>query len=52
MKRIIVMLTVLLMMVVMPLYYIFALIATVSNWRGKDYRYPILGNFLARRMEV
>lgn len=33
-----------------PLYLLLALIAAVSVIRGKDFRYPILGRFIERRM--
>jgi uncharacterized Tic20 family protein len=38
--------------IAMPAYYLFAAIAGISVLRGKDYRYPILGKFLARRMNI
>ena len=34
----------------MPTYHLFAMIAVIQVARGKDYRYPLLGKFLARRM--
>lgn len=33
-----------------PLYLLFALIATITVIRGKDFRYPILGRFIEHRM--
>lgn len=32
-----------------PTYHLFAMIAGIQVVRGKDYRYPLFGNFLARR---
>ncbi|MFZ5857892.1 MAG: DUF4870 domain-containing protein [Chloroflexota bacterium] len=34
----------------MPTYHLFAMIAGIQTAKGKDYRYPLLGKFLARRM--
>lgn len=34
----------------MPTYHLFAMIAGIQVAKGKDYRYPLLGKFLARRM--
>lgn len=34
-----------------PLYHLFGFIASVRVLRGHDYRYPILGKLLARRMK-
>ncbi len=34
-----------------PLYQLFAFIASIRTLRGHDYRYPILGKFLAKRVE-
>ncbi len=33
-----------------PTYHLFAIIAGIQTAKGKDYRYPLLGKFLARRM--
>ncbi len=33
-----------------PLYQLFAFIASIKVLRGKDYKYPILGNIIFRRM--
>ena len=35
-----------------PLYFILASWAALRILRGRDYRYPVLGNFLARRQEA
>ena len=35
-----------------PLYHLFAFIASIRVMRGDAYRYPLLGNFLARRMNI
>ena len=35
-----------------PTYHLFAMIAAIQILKGRDYRYPWLGNFLARRMKL
>jgi uncharacterized Tic20 family protein len=35
-----------------PTYHLFALIAGIQILKGRDYRYPWLGNFIARRMKL
>jgi len=37
------------LMLGLPTYHLFAMIAGIQIVKGKDYRYPLLGNFLARR---
>lgn len=39
----------LIMMLALPTYHLFAMIAGIQVVKGKDYRYPLLGKFLARR---
>lgn len=39
-----------LLMVATPIYYITAAIASILTVRGKNFKYPILGNILAKRM--
>lgn len=34
-----------------PTYHLFAMIAGIQVAKGKDYRYPLLGGFLAKRIE-
>lgn len=34
----------------LPTYHLFAMIAGIQTAKGKDYHYPLLGKFLARRM--
>ena len=36
----------------LPTYHLFAMIAGIQTLKGKDYRYPLLGNFIARRMKM
>ncbi|MBV6466776.1 MAG: hypothetical protein PGMFKBFP_02101 [Anaerolineales bacterium] len=36
-------------MLVIPLYHLFAMIAGIRTVQGREYRYPLLGNFLMRR---
>ncbi len=36
----------------MPLYHLFAMIAGIQVMKGKDYHYPLLGNFIARRLNA
>jgi uncharacterized Tic20 family protein len=35
----------------LPTYHLFAMIAGIQILKGKNYRYPVLGNFIARRMK-
>ena len=39
-------------MLALPTYHLFAMIAGIQILKGRDYRYPWLGNFLARRMKL
>ena len=36
---------------VVPLYHLFGFLAALATLRGRDYRYPILGQILASRMQ-
>ena len=38
------------LLLALPAYHLFALIAWARTGRGQSYRYPVLGKFLARRM--
>lgn len=40
----------LVMMLAVPTYHLFAMIAGIQVVKGRDYRYPLLGNFIARRL--
>ncbi|HEX2696883.1 MAG TPA: DUF4870 domain-containing protein, partial [Anaerolineales bacterium] len=42
----------LVIMIGLPIYYLLAAIASVSTIRGKDFKYPILGGIIAKRMNV
>ncbi len=35
-----------------PLYHLFGFLAALATLRGRDYRYPVLGSLLRRRMKV
>ncbi len=35
-----------------PLYHLFGFLAALATLRGRDYRYPVLGSILARRMKM
>jgi uncharacterized Tic20 family protein len=35
----------------LPTYHLFAMIAGIQTAKGRDYRYPLLGRFLAKRFE-
>jgi uncharacterized Tic20 family protein len=37
-------------MFAVPTYHLFAMIAGIQTLKGRDYHYPLLGNFIARRM--
>ena len=37
--------------VVLPLYHLFGFLGTLGTLRGKDFRYPILGNIVAAKMK-
>jgi uncharacterized Tic20 family protein len=39
------------MLLALPTFHLFALVAWARTWKGQDYRYPLLGKFLARRMQ-
>lgn len=36
----------------LPTYHLFAMIAGIQILKGKDYKYPLLGNFIAHRMNM
>jgi len=36
----------------LPTYHLFAMIAGIQVLKGRDYRYPLLGNLIARRMKI
>ena len=42
----------LVLVLALPTYHLFAMIAGIQILKGKDYRYPLLGNFIARRMKL
>jgi uncharacterized Tic20 family protein len=39
-------------MIVVPLYYLLAAVASIRTIRGHDFKYPILGKIIARRIDV
>lgn len=41
-----------LLMIAMPIYYLLAAIASILTMRGKDFKYPILGGIIAKRMNT
>ena len=40
------------LLLALPTYHLFAMIAGIQILKGRDYRYPLLGNFIARRMKL
>ena len=36
----------------LPTYHLFAMIAGIQVLKGREYRYPLLGNFIARRLKM
>lgn len=41
----------LILMIAMPIYYVLAAVASIRTIRGKNFKYPILGGIIARRMD-
>lgn len=42
----------LLIMIAAPIYYLLAAVASIFTIRGKDFKYPILGGIIAKRMKA
>ena len=39
-------------LIVVPIYYLLSIIASISTIRGRDFRYPILGRVIANRLAI